>query len=62
MSVQTTPIYLTRKEVAEQLRCTPRSVINYEKKGWLKAYKRGGTVLYRVDEVDLLNFPQGERA
>ena len=58
----TRPTYMTRKEVAEELRCTVRSVINYEQKGWLKAYRRGRTVLYRCDEIDLLNFPQGQRA
>lgn len=56
------PIYLNRKEVAAFLRCSVRSVINYEQLGYLKRYDRGGNVLYRADEIDLNNFPQGRRS
>ena len=45
---------LTSKEVAERLVITERTVLNFIKKGTLKAYRIGG--LYRIDETDLNEF------
>lgn len=52
------PQLLTRQEVADHLRVSLRSIYNYEKRGYLKATRIGGRVLYRVDQIDLNNFPQ----
>ena len=45
---------LTSKEVAERLVITERTVLNFIKKGTLKAYRIGGQ--YRIDETDLNEF------
>ena len=42
---------IKRDKVAEYLGVKIQTVINYTKKGWLKAYKIGRRVLYNEEEV-----------
>ncbi len=47
--------YLTEIELAQQLKLTQRTLIEYRKTGILPYYKFGGRILYREsDIVDLL--------
>lgn len=47
--------YLTETELAQQLKLTQRTLIEYRKTGILPYYKLGGRILYREkDIVDLL--------
>ena len=55
------PTLLTRKQVAAWLDCSLRTVITYEQLGYLKRYDIGGNVRYRLDEINLDNFPQRRR-
>jgi len=61
MSHNSLPTLLTRKQVAAWLQCSLRSVITYEQLGYLKRYDINGSVRYRLDEIDLNNFPQRRR-
>ena len=61
MSHNQLPTLLTRKQVAAWLQCSLRSVITYEQLGYLKRYDINGSVRYRLDEIDLNNFPQRRR-
>lgn len=44
--------WMTRKEVAAYLRISTRTVDRWREAGFLKAYPRGGRILYRRSEVD----------
>ena len=44
--------FLSRKEVAEQLKISLVTLNEYSKLGWLKSYKIGKRVLYKKDEVE----------
>ena len=43
--------YITRAEVAKLLKITLPTLHDWTKQGWLKAYKIGTRVLYKLDEV-----------
>ncbi|MEI7814718.1 MAG: helix-turn-helix domain-containing protein [Coriobacteriia bacterium] len=45
---------LTTEEVAQWLRCSPRSVRNYTAKGILRAVRVGGHVRYRATTLEAL--------
>lgn len=44
--------YMDRKDVANYLKVSVKTVINYEKEGRLKRYDIGGNVRYKRSEVD----------
>lgn len=49
----TTPdFYLTRREVSEKLRLTLTTIDKYTKLGYLKAYRIGGQIRYKANEVE----------
>lgn len=52
------PDLLTRREVAQILKCTPRSIINYEKSGNLKPIKVAGKRMVRYFFSDIENLLQ----
>jgi excisionase family DNA binding protein len=43
--------YITRAEVARLLKITLPTLHDWTKQGWLKAYKIGSRVLYKLEEV-----------
>lgn len=43
--------FLTRKEACEVLKVNPNTLLKYTKEGKLKAYRFGGRVLYKPDEI-----------
>jgi excisionase family DNA binding protein len=45
--------YVSRAEVAKLLRITLPTLHDWTKQGWLKAYKMGSRVLYKLEEVQL---------
>ena len=44
--------YLTKREVAELLRVTPRTIDNMMKKGWVVYHKIGRTVRFKLADID----------
>lgn len=48
---------LTRKEVAEMLKCDISTVHNWTKSGKLKAYGVGGRVYYKLSEIEEAMIP-----
>lgn len=44
--------YLSRKEVAAQLKIWPPTLNDWTREGWLQSYKMGNRVLYKSNEVD----------
>lgn len=49
---ESTPFYLTRKEVADKLQLSLISVDKYAKQGILKSYRIGGAIRFKSSEVD----------
>ena len=44
--------YLSRKEVAAQLKICLPTPNDWTREGWLQSYKMGNRVLYKSNEVD----------
>lgn len=44
--------WLNRKDAAEYLRCSPSEIDRAGAQGFVTIYKRGGSTLYRRDELD----------
>lgn len=45
---------MTTDEVAEVFRCTPRTLWNWRRDGWVRAVKIGRSCLYPRDEIERL--------
>lgn len=45
-------IYLSRRQTADKLKVTPVTLSNWVNDGKIAAYKVGGRVLFRLDEVE----------
>jgi excisionase family DNA binding protein len=43
--------YITRAEVSKLLKITLPTLHDWTKQGWLKSYKMGSRVLYKLEEV-----------
>lgn len=46
--------HMTRREVADELRCCTRTVYNYWKKGWLPQSRMGRHIVYKREDVHRL--------
>lgn len=51
------PEYITRQELANQLKCDLSTIHNWTKKGKLKAYGIGNRVYYKRSEVEAILTP-----
>lgn len=52
--------YLTRREVAEMLKCDLSTIHNWTKKGKIKPYGIGNRVYYKRHEVEAVLIPFGK--
>lgn len=55
----TEPVWLTRKEAADRLRCDPKTIDRWSREGRLTKHKVGDlqSVRFRADQVDSLVQP-----
>jgi excisionase family DNA binding protein len=49
--------YLTRKEVADMLKCDLSTLFHWTRKGMLKAYGIGNRVYYKLSEIEASLLP-----
>lgn len=55
------PGYLSRQDVAKLLRVSPVTIWDWTNKGFLKAYRLGNKVFYKVAEIDEAMIPLKRR-
>ena len=57
LKLEKSETYLTRKEVADMLKCDLSTLFHWTRKGMLKAYGIGNRVYYKLSEIEASLLP-----